>query len=72
MREFFRREWQDLCERTKRSAEYLGEECSREATDFMSAAEEFCVQEPPERYDELLDRYRAASRMAVQWQSALH
>ena len=55
-------EWQDLCDRLMRTAR------NRQHADCQGEAEQFAKQEPPQRYPQLLDRVREASRPAVSWQ----
>lgn len=65
--QFVCREWDDLCNRLAQSATCLGK-AAGEAESFSRRARDFSQQEPPARYDELLDRVREAAELAKQWQ----
>ena len=60
-------QWDDLCRRTLRSAEHWGHRAPRLAETIRFEAEEFTRGSMPERYPDLLDRVREASRLAVDW-----
>ena len=65
--QFIQNEWEELCERVIQTAIHVDTE-SDEGTSLMQA-KEFCDQEPPDRYTQLLDRFRAAAELAVTWQT---
>ena len=62
-----REQWDDLCRRTLRSAEHWGNRASHLTAQFRADAKGFTCMRIPERYPDLLDRVREASRMAVSW-----
>lgn len=68
MREFFEQEWKDLGERLRRTAEHFGVLNANSPKNSSAAVEAFLSREAPNRYDELLDRYRDAAQLAVEWQ----
>ena len=67
MQKFLEREWNDLGSRTKRTAKHFADQTENGNADFIADAEAFASQEPPTKYDELLDRCRQARDLAVSW-----
>lgn len=65
--QFIQNEWEQLCERVVQTAIHVDTE-SDEGTSLLQA-KEFCDQEPPNRYTQLLDRVRGAAELAVSWQT---
>lgn len=68
---FVDREWHDLCERVKQSAEYYAEQSPDDGDRFRSEAEEFGQREPPELYRDFLQVVRDAAELAKSWQEAV-
>jgi hypothetical protein len=62
-------EWQDLCQRLHRCADFLENEFPQQAGRFRRQSAEFCDRPPPERYPDLLQRVRAAAKLAVSWRN---
>ena len=65
---FVQAEWEDLCQRTQRTAEYFGCDAPELADSFQQQAEAFSRKNAPDRYPELLDRVRSAANLAKRWQ----
>ena len=63
--EFLEREWDDLGSRTKRTAKHFADQA--EKADLVDAANAFASQEPPTKYDELVDPFRQARDLAASW-----
>jgi len=63
---FYRREWDDLAERTRRTAEHFAERADANGQ-WQQQADSFANQEPPSTYPEFLDRCREAAGLALQW-----
>lgn len=66
MQEFSDREWLDLCNRTKRTAEHFAALAKDGNADFVATSEAFATQSPPTKYDELLNRCRETRDLAVE------
>lgn len=67
MQRFIEQQWQDLCSRTQRSADYFAEAFPQHRDAIQQQSDRFCNQPVPSWYPELLDRVREAAEMAVTW-----
>ena len=67
MSDFCKNEWNDLCKRTRRSAEHHAEMHPGIEKEISQACETFCSLDPPKGYVELLERTSQARDMAVRW-----
>jgi hypothetical protein len=65
---FVQSEWEDLCSRLRRTAEYIGSHAPERADSFRRQADDFGRKEPPDRYPDLLNHVRSAADLAKQWQ----
>lgn len=64
--EFVQRQWNELCEHLERIAEHISQGSG--ATQRCNLElHRFCEQEPPERYQHLLQRVRDAAELASTW-----
>ena len=63
--QFVQDEWDKLCERVIQTANFADAESNEQVS--LEQAKEFCEQEPPDRYTQLLDRVRGAAELAVGW-----
>lgn len=64
--DWLQNEWNDLCRRLETCAEKHLEEGQGGAT-IKSDTEQFCGQDPPGDYPELLHRVRQVAQLAVRW-----
>jgi len=68
--EWVEREWEDLCQRVRKSAEALGEDSPGRGDQFVRQAEDFVKQDVPGQYSEFLTRVKEAAEMAKSWSSS--
>ncbi len=71
MSDFLKTEWEELCEQTRQSAKYHLERCPELEERINREQEQFCSQQPPSSYSELLQRTTSARDLAVNWMDAL-
>jgi hypothetical protein len=60
-------EWEELCQRLHRCADDIESESPPTSSKPESQVDEFCAQQPPERYPDLLSRVRAAAELVASW-----
>jgi hypothetical protein len=71
MSNFLTTEWEKLCEQTRQSARYHVERCPELDERINGEQEQFCSEQPPSSYSELLQRTTSARDLAVGWMDAL-
>ena len=67
MSDFCINEWNELCERTRRSAEHHSEKSPKLRETIFQECETFCSLEPPDTYPDFLKRTKQARDLAVGW-----
>ena len=66
---FVQSEWERLCDHLRTCASAIADGPNQRDR-FTREASEFAEQQPPSRYQQLLDLTAAASHLAVKWQNA--
>ena len=64
---FVQEEWEDVCSRLRRTAEYFGSRAPQHADSIQQQATELCEEQAPDYYPALLDSVRAAAKLANGW-----
>jgi len=64
---FVQEEWEDVCSRLRRTAEYFSSRAPEDADSIQQQATELCEQQAPDYYPALLDSVRAVAKLANQW-----
>lgn len=67
---FIAQQWKELCDRVQASARHAGRRCDNDRR-FANVADEFCAQQKPTHYRELLDCVRDAAHLAISWQEEI-
>lgn len=64
---FIENEWESLCRRLRRCAEFIGSRAPELAETFQRQADQFRHLNAPAGYRDLLDRVRSAATLANGW-----
>lgn len=64
---FCSEQWEELCRRLRRTADYYSESSEELGKRFSPDVEEYVRQDPPKNYSEFLDRVRQAAVLASTW-----